>query len=80
MYTDCDGLLNASNGFAPQTSLFELAGLGVPLNKMVIGKPATEKDAAAGGYMDPNMLSTCLAQAKAKGWSKYRLYLQFASY
>ncbi|KAK7037514.1 hypothetical protein VNI00_011006 [Paramarasmius palmivorus] len=69
-YTTCDGLLTQSSSVWPHSSLFEIANGpgGVPLNKLVIGKPATEGD-AMNGYMEPGLLAVCLAQAKASGWS-----------
>jgi hypothetical protein len=67
-YTTCAGLLTASSSTWPQSAVFQIAANGVPLNKIVIGKPATAGD-ATNGYMDPATLSTCLAQAKAQGWS-----------
>jgi hypothetical protein len=41
MYTDCNGLLTQSGSPFPGSSLFELASAGWPLDKLVIGKPAS---------------------------------------
>ena len=41
---------------------------GVPLDKLVIGKPADATD-ASNGYMAPTALSKCVTQAKAKNWN-----------
>ncbi|KAJ3058799.1 hypothetical protein HDU99_006648 [Rhizoclosmatium hyalinum] len=67
-YADCDGLLNKSIGFFNGTALFEIAAQGVPLNKLVIGKPITPAGATNTGYMAPSLLATCVAQARGKGW------------
>ncbi|KAI6164652.1 glycoside hydrolase family 18 protein [Pisolithus thermaeus] len=66
-YTTCTGLLNTSSSTWPSTALFQIAASGVPLNKLVIGKPATAGD-ANNGYMDPSTLAGCLGTAKAQGW------------
>ncbi|KAJ7719742.1 glycoside hydrolase family 18 protein [Mycena metata] len=67
-YVTCPGLLTASSSTWPQSSLFQTAANGVPLNKIVIGKGATGGDATT-GYMDPGTLAGCVAQAKNQGWS-----------
>ncbi|KAJ7625684.1 glycoside hydrolase family 18 protein [Roridomyces roridus] len=67
-YTTCDGLLNTSSGTYPQSAVFQIAASGVPLNKIVIGKPGVPADAGS-GYMEPAILAGCLATAKAQGWS-----------
>lgn len=67
-YIDCLGLLNHSSSTSPNSSVFEIAKSGVPLDKIVIGKPATASD-ATNGVMDPVALSQCVSQAKASGWN-----------
>ncbi|TDL19818.1 glycoside hydrolase family 18 protein [Rickenella mellea] len=69
-YTTCNGLLTKSSNNWPKSSLFEIAAFGVPLNKLVIGKPAKPSDAVGGGfgYVSPSALAGCLATAKQKGW------------
>ncbi|KAI5122931.1 hypothetical protein M0805_007609 [Coniferiporia weirii] len=67
-YTDCTSLLTKSSSTWPQTSVFEIAASGVELNKLVIGKPATAKD-ASNGFIDTTTLATCLSQAKQKNWN-----------
>ena len=68
LYTTCDGLINASGGAFPGTALLEIPKSGIPLDMLVIGKPATAAD-ATNGFMDPATLGTCVKQAKAKGWN-----------
>ncbi|KAL1939933.1 hypothetical protein VTO73DRAFT_9633 [Trametes versicolor] len=67
MYTTCDGLLTTSGGFWPGSALLEIAQAGVPLEKFVIGKYAAEGGGAS-GFMDPNALGECVAQARELGW------------
>jgi len=67
-YTTCSGLLTASSSAWPNSAVFQIAASGVPLNKIVIGKPATTGD-ATNGYMDPNTLAQCLQSGQAQGWS-----------
>ncbi|GJE89101.1 glycoside hydrolase family 18 protein [Phanerochaete sordida] len=67
-YETCDGLLTESSVVWPQTALFQIAASGVPLNKLVIGKPASPVDVLSGGYMSPATLAHCVALAKNQGW------------
>ncbi|EEB90369.1 hypothetical protein MPER_11432, partial [Moniliophthora perniciosa FA553] len=75
-YTTCNGLLIESFSTWPHSSLFEIADSGVPLDKLVIGKPATQGD-AANGFMSTSLLATCLESAKAKGWSGGAMVWEF---
>jgi chitinase len=67
-YTTCSGLLTTSSSTWPQSALFQIAANGVPLSKLVIGKPATASD-ASNGYMSTSTLATCVEQAKNQGWN-----------
>lgn len=66
-YTTCNSLLTSSS---TQSALFQIAANGVPVSKLVIGKPATTSD-ATNGFMPTSMLAQCLQQAKNRGWSEY---------
>ncbi|KAG2144447.1 glycoside hydrolase family 18 protein [Suillus bovinus] len=66
-YTTCDGLLYNSSTTWPESALFQIADSGVPLDKLVIGKPATSAQ-ASNGYMDPSLLASCVSSAYAAGW------------
>ncbi|KAJ3257760.1 hypothetical protein HDU77_002556 [Chytriomyces hyalinus] len=71
-YDDCECLLFYARGWAPQTAVFEIHDtLGIPLNKLVIGKPVTEEgvDDGSTGYMDPSGLIECFRQAGEQGWN-----------
>jgi chitinase len=68
-YTTCQTLINQSTSDWPQTSVMEINKFGgVPLNKIVIGKP-NDQAAADNGYMDPTTLGQCVALAQAQGWN-----------
>ncbi|KAF8634552.1 hypothetical protein AX17_004142 [Amanita inopinata Kibby_2008] len=67
-YTTCDGLLTMSSDQWPHSALFQIADSGVPLSKLVIGKPASPSD-ASNGYMSTSTLAGCIQQAKKQGWS-----------
>ena len=78
-YTNCAGLLTASSSTFPKTSVFEIAHTaGVPLDKIVIGKPGTRAD-ANNGYIAPATLAGCVAEAKSKGWNGGVMVWQFPS-
>ncbi|KAJ7890533.1 glycoside hydrolase family 18 protein [Mycena olivaceomarginata] len=67
-YTTCANLLTTSSNTWPRTALFQIAASGVPLSKLVIGKPGTT-GAADNGFMSTSTLASCLAQAKSQGWN-----------
>lgn len=72
-YTTCSGLVTASSSKNPGSALLQIAANGVPLDKLVIGKPANTGD-ANNGYIDPATLATCVEQAKNQGWSACFLF------
>ncbi|KAJ7583287.1 glycoside hydrolase family 18 protein [Mycena floridula] len=61
-YTTCDNLLTAASPPWGNTAVFEIAQSGVPLDKLVIGKPAGPTD-ATNGFMSTQDLSVCVQQA-----------------
>ncbi|KAF8521728.1 glycoside hydrolase family 18 protein [Hysterangium stoloniferum] len=67
-YTTCSGLLTTSSSVWPQSAVFQIAASGIPLNKIVIGKPAIASD-ASNGFVSTTTLAGCLSQAKSQGWS-----------
>ncbi|KAI8612110.1 glycoside hydrolase superfamily [Chytriomyces sp. MP71] len=69
-YATCEDLLfHSKSEYTAKTSVFEINQfLGIPLEKLVIGKPVSS-DGAGDGYMDPETLAGCLSQAVAKGWN-----------
>ncbi|KIK62594.1 glycoside hydrolase family 18 protein [Collybiopsis luxurians FD-317 M1] len=67
-YTTCAGLLTKSSSTWPNSALFQIAASGVPLSKLVVGKPAGPND-ASNGFMTTSLLASCLEEAKNMGWS-----------
>ena len=69
--------MTQSTATYPKTSVFEIhATAGVPLDKLVIGKPGTPAD-ANNGFIDANTLAGCMAQAKGQGWNAGAMVWQF---
>ncbi|KAJ3087720.1 hypothetical protein HK100_008289, partial [Physocladia obscura] len=70
-YETCETLFYKSDGWATQSSVFQIAAQGVALNKIVIGKPVTAKgvDSGSTGYVDTATLQSCISQAVSNGWS-----------
>ncbi|KAJ3011826.1 UNVERIFIED_CONTAM: hypothetical protein HDU68_001495 [Siphonaria sp. JEL0065] len=68
-YDTCTTLLTKSSDACPGTSLFEISKKGVPLSKLVIGKPAAQTGVQGTGYIKDADLATCVAQAKGMGWN-----------
>ncbi|KAJ7116029.1 glycoside hydrolase [Mycena epipterygia] len=68
-YSTCANLLTTSSTTWPGSALFQIAASGVPLSKLVIGKPGTTGDETSGGYIAPATLAGCLATAKNQGWT-----------
>jgi hypothetical protein len=68
-YADCNGLFERSSAAWPHTSVFELSSkFGIPLNKIVVGKPGRQDD-AANGYLSTADLAKCAAAGAKKGWT-----------
>ncbi|KAJ7823011.1 glycoside hydrolase family 18 protein [Mycena leptocephala] len=67
-YTTCDNLLTTSSSTWPGSAVFQIGASGVPLSKIVIGKPAGTGDGNS-GFMSASTLATCVATAKNKGWT-----------
>jgi chitinase len=75
-YTTCSGLLDSSSATWPQTAVFQIGNNGVPLSKLVIGKPATTGD-ANNGFMSASTLAGCLQNAKNRGWNGGAMVWQY---
>ncbi len=50
-YDSFEKLFVVSGGHFPGTSVKEICERGVPLNKIVVGKPALQSDAYGSGWM-----------------------------
>lgn len=68
-YVSCETLITDSGSEWPSTSVFEInSHAGVPLDKIVIGKPL-EPGSASNGYMSASDLHQCVSEAKERGWN-----------
>jgi chitinase len=68
-YTDYNGLFKSSCSTFPGTSVAEIHAAGVPLEKIVVGKPVTMAD-AGNGYVEPATLGGWFRQAASElGWN-----------
>lgn len=76
-YHTCENLLFDSGPQYPDTSVFQIHDVsGLPLDKLVIGKPLTPTG-AANGYMEPATLRRCVKQAREKGWNAGVMYWEW---
>jgi len=68
-YVDYPGLFQKSCSNFPLTSVGEIAAAGIPLNKIVVGKPVTTAD-ASNGWVSGASLHSLFGQAKSSnGWN-----------
>eukprot|EP00727_Mastigamoeba_balamuthi_P013607 m51a1_g887 hypothetical protein (497) ;mRNA; f:2830-4592 len=68
-YNTYETLFIASNGWSTGTSVKEIAAKGVPLDKLVVGKPVMQKDATNTGYVELGALKSILQQGiNNLGW------------
>ncbi|KAJ7728956.1 glycoside hydrolase family 18 protein [Mycena maculata] len=67
-YTTCAGLITESSTTWPGSALLQISASGVPLDKLVVGKPATTSD-ATNGFIAAATLAGCLVTAKDAGWT-----------
>jgi len=61
----------------PKSSVFEINSVaGVPLNKIVIGKPSAAFQ-ASNGWVDFATLATCITEAGNKGWDAGTMFWEY---
>ena len=79
-YDTYEKLFVSSGAYFPGTSVKEICEKGVPLEKIVVGKPATTSDATNTGYMDQQTLSNAIVRAYNEGqWHAGVMLWQFQS-
>lgn len=59
-------LFKASRGYFSGTSVMEIVNRGVPMEKIVVGKPASEAAAANTGYVPENKIGNWVSRAKTE--------------
>jgi len=70
-YVDYNGLFVSSGASCPvfpKTAVAEIAAAGVPMSKIVVGKPVTTAD-ASNGWVSGSTLNSYFSQAKGMGWN-----------
>ncbi|KAJ7640065.1 glycoside hydrolase family 18 protein [Mycena polygramma] len=80
--TTCDNLLNKADTSVPgspaQSSLFEInTDAGIPLAKIVLGKPETTADSKI-GVLNATYLGTCVQEAQQKQWNGGLMLWQYS--
>ncbi|GAK64312.1 glycoside hydrolase family 18 protein [Moesziomyces antarcticus] len=76
-YDTCDELIWNSGDNFPLTSVFEINKYaGVPLDKIVVGKPAVAGD-ADNGFMRPSVLGGCLNVGVQNGWKAGAMFWEY---
>jgi chitinase len=79
-YNTYEGLFTRSSGYFNATSVKEIAARGVPLNKIVVGKPASRAEVVNTGYVDSQSLGQWTSQAYGDfRWYAGVMYWQFKS-
>lgn len=79
-YDTYETLFLNSGSYFSGTSVAEIMKRGIPLNKIVVGKPVTQGDAANTGLVDHKDLGKWAKQANADlGWSAGFMYWQYIS-
>jgi len=80
LYDTYDGLFISSGGWSTGTSVKEIAAKGIPMNKIVVGKPVTPSDASNTGWMDMTALGDAATRAyKELNWYGGIMYWQLVS-
>jgi len=82
-YTTYEGLFvrsGTSCSVFPGTSISEINQWGVPMNKIVLGKPLTQED-ANNGHVTPSTLKTMISHAQSNGinWDAGVMFWMFRS-
>jgi len=72
-------LFKKSDGWATGTSVGELVSKGIPLSRIVVGKPVTTGDAANTGYVQVDTLEGIFRSARGTGWGTGFMGWQYKS-
>jgi len=66
-YDTYETLFERSNGWSLGTSVMEIANSGIPMSKIVIGKPVTKAGVVNSGFVEMNQLDSLFREAASKG-------------
>jgi len=61
-YTNYETLFQQSDGWSTNTAIMQMQKAGIPLSRIVIGKPVSSADASNTGYIPIDQLTAILAQ------------------
>jgi chitinase len=79
-YTTFETLFETSDGWAPNTSVMEINGRGIPLSKIVVGKPVTAADADNTGFIPvANFLQILQQAVNQTSWRAGLMDWEFSS-
>ena len=68
-YLTYETLFIQSDGWSKNTAVAQIAALGIPMNKIVVGKPVTQGDASNTGYIPQGTLAGIFETARRGVWS-----------
>ena len=68
-YSSYETLFVQANGWAKNTTVAQIAALGIPMNKIVVGKPVTQADVSNTGYIAKETLAGIFTTARQGVWS-----------
>lgn len=79
-YDSYDTLFRKSNGWSTGTSVKQIIDSGVPMNKVVVGKPATQNDASNTGTVSTIDLGNwCVRAYQEFNWAAGVMFWQYKS-
>jgi len=68
-YTTYQTLFQQADGWSPNTAVFQIHSKGIPLERIVVGKPITQADADNTGYVPMDQLQGIISQAaRSTSW------------
>lgn len=77
-YDSYSTLFKTSNGWSTGTAVKQMIDAGIPSNKIVVGKPATQADAANTGTVNnANLGAWCLQAYREFGWNAGVMFWQY---
>ena len=68
-YSSYETLFVQANGWANNTAVAQIAALGIPMNKIVVGKPVTQGDVSNTGYIAQETLASIFTTARQGVWT-----------
>lgn len=80
MYNSFESLFQRSGSYFSGTSVYEICSRGIPLEKIIVGKPVTQMDCSNTGVIDHSELGDWVMRAhNESSWIGGVMYWQYAS-